>query len=40
MKKSDDDLPRIYSLLKNDTLKTKREVNLEKEYKEFNKKYK
>ncbi|KAM3135807.1 hypothetical protein pb186bvf_012060 [Paramecium bursaria] len=39
VKKNDEDLPRIYLLLKNDTLKTKREINLEKEQKQFNKKY-
>lgn len=37
MKKEDQ--PRLYSLLKSDGAKTKREINLEKEFKAFNKKY-
>lgn len=37
MKKEDQ--PRLYSLLKSDGAKTKREINLEKEFKTFNKKY-
>lgn len=37
--KQQDDLPRLYILLKSDNLKTKREINLEKEMKQFNKKY-
>ena len=36
MKKEDQ--PRLYSLLKSDGAKTKREINLEKEFKAFNKK--
>lgn len=34
-----EDQPRLYSLLKSDGAKTKREINLEKEFKTFNKKY-
>ena len=34
-----DDQPRLYSFLKSDGSKTKREINLEKEFKAFNKKY-
>ena len=34
-----EDQPRLYSLLKSEGSKTKREINLEKEFKAFNKKY-
>ena len=37
MKKEDQ--PRLYSLLKSDGAKTKREITLEREFKTFNKKY-
>lgn len=32
-------MPRIFQLFKTDNIKTKREINLEKEQKLFNKKY-
>lgn len=35
VKKNDEDLPRLYVLLKSDNLKTKREINLEKDQKQF-----
>ena len=35
-----EDLPRIYSLMKDDGNKSKRELNMEKDMKNFNKKYK
>jgi hypothetical protein len=38
-KQNQEDLPRLFLILKNDNLKTKREINLEKEMKSFNKKY-
>ncbi|CAD8172837.1 unnamed protein product [Paramecium pentaurelia] len=38
-KQLNDDIPRIFQLLKTDNIKTKREINLEKEQKLFNKKY-
>lgn len=34
-----EEMPRIYSLFKTDGNKTKREINMEKEMKNFNKKY-
>ncbi|CAD8056604.1 unnamed protein product [Paramecium sonneborni] len=37
IKQTGDDMPRIFHLLKSDNIKSKREINLEKESKQFNK---
>ncbi|CAD8144528.1 unnamed protein product [Paramecium pentaurelia] len=39
IKQTGDDVPRIFQLLKSDNIKSKREINLEKDQKQFNKKY-